>query len=237
MAQSPCILIVDDESEIRTMLKMMLERAGFQTEEAENGLQAVRRCQAEPPPDLVVMDVAMPVMDGIEACRCIRAFSTLPVILLTVCDEEETLLAGFGAGAYDFLTKPFRPRELLARVNALLERARPARQPEAALPAVKENSSLRYADLVLDPRRHEVRRGGATLNITASGFHLLMYFMSRPGEVITKESLLRDVWGCTGEKDNMVEAAIKRLRKELGDDPRHPRYIKTVWGVGYRFGE
>jgi DNA-binding response OmpR family regulator len=241
MPQPPYILIVDDEPEVRMMLRMVLERAGYRTEQAVNGLQAVNRC-CEEKPDLVVMDVMMPLLDGIEACRRIRQFSNLPVILLTACDEEELLVAGFSAGAFDFLTKPFRPRELLARVAALLRREQPPVQKGFELPSGPPQ--LRYADLSLDLRTREVLRGGASLNVTANSFHLLQYFMHRPGEVITKESLLREVWetaalntGPGPDGGNMIEAAIKRLRKELGDDSRQPRYIKTIWGVGYKFGE
>jgi len=230
MQQSACILIVDDDPQIRATVRMVVEKAGFQSLVVENGLQAVQACR-ENTIDLVVMDVMMPVLDGLQACRSIRRFSSVPVILLTARSEEDDLVLGFSAGAYDFLTKPFRPRELIARIQALLNRASP--QPDS-LPG-----PIVYGDLVLDPRSREVTRGGEQINVTAMGYQILEYLMLHTGEVVSKETLLRDVWSYADPVGghNMVEAAIKRLRHELNDDPREPRYIKTIWGVGYRFGE
>lgn len=231
--QSACILVVDDQNELRAMVKMVLEKAGYRTEQAENGAAALSRVRAgfdgSGPVDLVVMDVVMPVMDGLEACRRIREFSQVPVLLLSARGEEDDLVDGFNAGAYDYMIKPFRPRELVARVQTHLKRAE-------ARPAPSER--LVYDDLDLDAKAHQVYVHGAPVDITAIGFHLLEYFLRHPGEVVSKEVLLREVWAYASpvNANNMVEAAIKRLRKELGDDSRSPRYIKTIWGSGYRLG-
>ena len=230
MPQPACILIADDDPEIRHMVKLVVEKAGFHSVLVEDGLQAVRAVR-EGGADLLVMDVMMPVMDGFEATRAIRAFSDLPIILLTVRGEEDDLVTGLTAGAFDFLTKPFRPRELVARIQAQLKRSGASADGHPRV--------LVYEDLSLDPRSREVLRGGQPLNITAMGYTLLEYLMNRAGMVVSKEELLREVWSYseTENGSNMVEAAVKRLRKELGDDSRQPRFIKTVWGVGYKFGE
>lgn len=234
MPQPACILIADDDPEIRIMVKVVVEKAGYRTVLVENGFQAVQAVRTSSL-DLLVMDVMMPGMDGFEACRQIRAFSDLPIILLTVRSEEDDLVNGLTAGAFDYLTKPFRPRELVARIQTQLQRSR-AHNPDRP---VEQSRTLVYADLSLDLRNREVLLGGQRLNITVMGYHLLEYFLNRIGEVISKDQLQREVWDYPDTVDgkNMIEAAIKRLRKELGDDSRDPRYIKTVWGVGYKFGE
>lgn len=229
MQPPACILIVDDESELRTMLRLLMEKSGYRTLQAENGARAVHLCR-ENPVDAIIMDVMMPVMDGMEACRIIRSFSDVPIILLTVQSEEDDLIKGFSAGAYDYLTKPFRTRELVARVQSLLKRVH-LRPP---VPGRK----LVHGDLSLDPRTRMVLLGSEPVEISAMGYQILEYFMQHAGEVISKEVLLREIWAYedpVGGK-NMVEAAIKRLRRELRDDPRDPHYIRTIWGVGYRFG-
>lgn len=229
MQQPACILIADDDPEIRTTVKLVVEKAEYRAEVVENGRLAVEACRHRKV-DLVVMDMIMPVMDGLEACRAIRSFSLVPVILLTARTDEDDLVRGFSAGAYDFLTKPFRPRELVVRIKAQLDRAG---APPAAGPGL-----LTYEDLALDSRARLVTRGGEPVDLTAMGYQIMEYLMVHAGEAVSKETLLRDVWlyvDPVGGR-NMVEAAIKRLRHELGDDPHEPRYIKTVWGVGYRFG-
>jgi DNA-binding response OmpR family regulator len=228
MEQSACILIADDDAHIRATVKLVVEKAGYSTVVVENGFLAVQVCR-ERSVDLAVMDMIMPVMDGLEACRTIRQFSDMPVILLTARSDEDSIVSGFNAGAYDYLTKPFRPRELVARIKTLLERARPV---------LAVNAPISFADLMLDPRSRVITRGGEALNITAMGYQILEYLMRHNGEVVSKEDLLREVWASSDPVGgrNMVEAAIKRLRHELRDDPHQPKYIKTVWGVGYRFG-
>jgi DNA-binding response OmpR family regulator len=186
MPQSACILIADDDAEIRALVQTVLEKAGYRTAQVENGYQALQTCR-EQAVDLVVMDVMMPVMDGLEACRKIRRFSNVPVILLTVHADENALVNGFEAGALDYLAKPFRPRELLARIKVQLDHA-PARQSPRA------PNKLTYQSLVLDRRTHEVRVDGLVAPVSATSYQLLEYFLRRPGEVVSKTDLLRDVW-------------------------------------------
>lgn len=226
MAITDCILVVDDEPALRTMVRMILERAGYQVFLAENGEEALRLYQ-EHPADLVLLDVMMPVMDGVETCRRLRQISKVPVIFLTVRWDEEDLVTGFDVGAVDYIAKPFRPRELTARIQAALQRL-PVR------PAVR----LAYHDLELDPKTRQVRQDGKLLSITPQGYLLLEFFLMRPGEVISKADLLRAVWAYTDPigAGNMVEAAIKRLRQDLQDDSRNPRYIRTIWRSGYQLG-
>ncbi len=228
-----CILFADDEPEIRGMVKLVLEKAGFQVLMAENGSQALKLF-TENEVDLVLLDMMMPVMDGYETCRHIRDISEVPVIFLTVRAEEEDLVKGFAVGAHDYVAKPFRPRELVARIQAALQRSS-VRQAGAQ----RINSRLLFEDLELDLKTHEVFKNGAPIPVTAMGYHLLEYFMLHRGQVVSKIDLMREVWGTLSQtgNDNMIEAAIKRLRKDLGDDSREPRYIKTIWGVGYRFGD
>jgi DNA-binding response OmpR family regulator len=223
------ILITDDDAGIREMVRVTVEKAGYRTLQAQNGAEALRIVR-EQALDLLIMDVNMPELDGLETIRAIRQFSDLPIILLTVLSDEEHVVTGFQAGAYDYLTKPFRPRELLARVDALLRRSAMQTRPASS-------ANLTYADLELDQRAQQVLKNGRPVETTAMGYQILEYFMRRPGQLISKEDLLRDVWDQPVGGHNMVEAAIKRLRRELDDDPREPRYIKTIWGAGYRFGD
>lgn len=223
-----CILVVDDQPDLRAMLKMALEKAGYQIREAENGEKALRVLR-EQKIDCVVMDVVMPVMDGLEACRRLREFSRVPVLLLSARDAEEDLVEGLNAGAYDYMIKPFRPRELVARIQSHIKRAEMHVEPPRL---------LQYDDLSLDSMARQVYVAGERVDVTVMGYNLLEYFMLHPGEVVSKDTLLREVWAYAEPVNgtNMVEAAIKRLRKELRDDSRSPRYIKTIWGLGYRFG-
>ncbi len=230
MEQKVCILVADDDPEIRGMVMIVLEKAGFKALQAENGLAAIQMIQQQPI-DLVLMDVMMPVLDGIQSCRRIRQFSDIPIIFLTVQAEEEVLAEAFSAGAHDYIYKPFRPKELVVRIQAVLQRS--------SYHAVPPSTCMVYLELELDPKTRVVRKAGSPLNVTQMGYHLIEYFMRHMGEVVSKTDLLRDVWDYADTQggDNMVEAAIKRLRKDLQDDSREPRYIKTIWGMGYRFGE
>jgi DNA-binding response OmpR family regulator len=231
MEQAECILVVDDDTEIRSMVRMVLEKAGFHVITAVNGLEAVNRVR-EDALDLVLMDVSMPVMDGFKACRQIRLFSDIPVVFLTIQAEEEALVNGFEAGAFDYIEKPFRAKELIARIRSILQRS--PRRPNLRV------ERLTYENLTLDLKTREVFCDGELLPMTRMGYQLLEYFLLHVGEVVGKADLLRDVWASQLDmegSDNMVEAAIKRLRKDMHDDSRNPHYLKTIWGMGYRFGE
>jgi DNA-binding response OmpR family regulator len=222
------ILFADDDPLTQEMVKQVLESAGYAVLLAESGMEAVQIVQQEPV-NLVLLDIMMPVMDGYETCQAIQEISSVPIIFLTALIDEEEIVNCFAMGAYDCITKPFRARELVARIKAVLQRA-----PET--PAVREQI-LMCKELMLNRNTCQVRKNGILLNLSPISFQLLEYFMLNPGKRITKTDLLKHVWSFPNPigGDNMVEAAVKRLRKELEDNSREPRYIRTEWGSGYRF--
>jgi DNA-binding response OmpR family regulator len=223
------ILYADDDPLTRDILQKVLQASGYHVLLAENGKKAIQILQARTV-DLVLLDIMMPGLDGYQTCRAIRAFSAVPIIFLSAMGEEDDLVCGFQAGAYDYIIKPFRPRELIARIEAVLQRAQPA---------PVNDYILTHKDLTLNLRSHEASLRGKSLNLSPTSFQLLEYFMRNTGALLTKSALLHSVWESAHpiQGENMVEAAIKRLRRELGDDPREPKYIHTVWGRGYRFGD
>jgi DNA-binding response OmpR family regulator len=226
--QKKMILFADDDPLTQEMVKQVLESAGYAVLLAESGMEAVQIVQQEPV-NLVLLDIMMPVMDGYETCQAIQEISSVPIIFLTALIDEEEIVNCFTMGAYDCITKPFRARELVARIKAVLQRAPGAPNPCGRI--------LTCKDLVLDQKSRRVRKNGSLLNLSPTSYQLLGYFMLHPGQLVTKGDLLHNVWSSQHPVggDNMVEAAIKRLRKELGDDPRNQYYIKTIWGQGYRF--
>lgn len=218
------ILIVEDEPGIRKVVRAYLERAGYEVLEAADGEQALELA-ASRRPALVILDLMLPGIPGEEVCRRLRRDSEVPIIMLTARAHEDDRVAGLGLGADDYVVKPFSPRELVARVKAVLRRAgRPAGEP------------LRRGDLVIDPERHEVRRGDEVIPLTASEFRLLYALAREPGRVFTREELVARVAGEDFEGyDRTVDAHVKNLRQKLGDSARQPRYVASVYGVGYRF--
>jgi DNA-binding response OmpR family regulator len=225
--RSPRILIVDDEAPIIDLVRGYLEREGFVVESASDGLSAVEAVRASGP-DVVVLDVMLPGLDGIETCRRIRTFSNAYVLMLTARGEEIDRIMGLTVGADDYLVKPFSPRELVARVKALLRRPRAEVEPTAAKPG----------GLDLDSARRLVRVDGDVVDVTALEFDLLAVFVRDPGVVIGRQTLLDRVWGpeFVGD-DHLIDVHIGNLRKKLGDDPTQPRFLETVRGVGYRLRE
>jgi len=226
---TPRILIVDDEAPIVELVRTYLERDGLEVIEAHDGpsgLQAIR----DQAPDVVVLDVMLPGIDGIEVLRQARTFSDAYVIMLTARVEEVDRIVGLSVGADDYLVKPFSPRELVARVRALLRRPRGERL------AVGE--SWRAGDLEIDARRHVVTVAGANVELTAIEFGLVASLIRDRGVVFTRQQLLDRVWGIdyVGE-EHVVDVHLANLRRKLGDDPGKPRFIETVRGVGYRFRE
>ena len=219
------ILVVDDESRIRDIIKQYLEFEGFQFDEASNGQQAVDMFFKDSY-DLVVMDVMMPFIDGITALRMIREKSDIPVILLTAKGEEYDKVFGFDLGADDYMVKPFSPKELIARIKAVLKRT------------AKENNKEEihtYKELYINPISYDVKLKGNKLNLTPKEFELLQYFVKNKGKVVTRENLLNELWGYDFYGDSRtVDTHIKMLRNNLGD---YRDLIKTVWGVGYRYDE
>ena len=222
------ILIVDDEEPIRRLVASYLSDEGFVVEEAGNGRAAVDRIDREPPIDLMVLDVRMPELNGVDALREIRRRSDCYVIMLTAAAEETDRLIGLSVGADDYVTKPFSPRELVARVKAVLRRVRGA--------AVETGQLLEFDRLSIDVERHLVTKGGEEVPLTALQFRLLLTLAENPGRVFARHQLIERVWGRDffGE-ERIVDVHIGNLRKVLGEQAHDPQIIGTVRGVGYRF--
>ncbi len=223
------ILVVDDEREIRHLVASYLIDDGFEVEELDNGRAAIERLERQPPPDLMILDVRMPGLDGIETLREIRRLSDVHVIMLTAAAEETDRLIGLSVGADDYVTKPFSPREVVARVKAVLRRTRTAAAPALAEPLV-------YASISIDVDRHMVSVDGETVDLSALQFALLRALAESPGRVFARHQLIERVWGRDfyGE-ERIVDVHVGNLRKALGDSAAEPRFIETVRGVGYRF--
>jgi len=227
MRASPKILVVDDEANLRNLVGSYLRAEGFDVVEAANGDEAVAAVQRREP-DLVILDVMMPGMDGVEALREIRRFSDVYVIMLTARAEETDKVVGLSVGADDYLTKPFSPRELIARVKAVLRRARSGRPASEDL--------LTFDGLEIDVSRRLVERDGKARDLTALEFDLLAKLASQPGRVFSRRQLLEAVWGWDYVGDErVVDVHIRNLRRALDDDATDPDLIGTVRGVGYRF--
>ena len=224
------VLVVDDEPGIVRLISMYLEREGFQTAAARTGAEALDRVLSHPP-SLVVLDIMLPDIDGWEVCREIRRKSDVPIIMLTAREGDEDKIVGLEIGADDYVTKPFVPRELVARVKAILRRARPA-------PAEQPGTRLEYGDLSIDTAKREVRLNGEIVTLRAKEYDLLVALARKPGVVFSREKLLQDVWGYDFFGDSgTIDVHVRRLRAKLNDDSSNPRYIETVWGVGYRLKE
>ena len=221
------VLVVDDEPIVRDVVVRYLRREGYSTLEADDGDRA-RAMLERNTPDLVVLDVMLPGADGLELCRWIRSRSELPVILLTARGEEADRVVGLELGADDYVTKPFSPRELAARVRTVLRRSAPA-------PGL-EGERLEFEGLTLDTETREVRKAGEELKLTAKEFDLLWFLASNPRRVFSRDQLMSRVWGYEAALDTgTVTVHIRRLREKIEDAPSHPRFLQTVWGVGYRF--
>lgn len=223
------ILIVDDEPRMRRFVRMNLELEGFQVSEASDGLEAIRKVR-ETLPDLVVLDVEMPQLDGFETLAEIRSASPVPVIMLTVRGEEEERIKGLDLGADDYVTKPFSARELVSRINAVLRRAQ--------LSSSAERSSRIDVDerLSVDFDRREVLVEGEPVKLRPTEYRLLQYFVQNPGRTLSHEQVLSKVWGPEYVDDNqLLRLYVTYLRQKIEPDPSTPRYIFNERGVGYRF--
>jgi DNA-binding response OmpR family regulator len=224
------ILVVDDETSIREVLTRYLEREGYRVEVAADG-QSALLAAATSPPDLIVLDLMLPGIDGLEVCRRLRSQSAVPIIMLTARDEEADKLIGFTTGADDYLTKPFSPAELVLRVKAVLRRA-----DAATAPALAPDDTLHVGELVISPAFRRVEVAGRAVELTAKEFDMLLLLARHPGQVFSRSQLLDHIWDYDYYGDSStVTVHISRLREKLEPDPAHPRYIKTVWGVGYKF--
>ncbi|TFC90389.1 response regulator transcription factor [Cryobacterium breve] len=219
------ILVVDDDPTVSEIVCRYLRAAGFLVDEASDG-QAGLDMAERLRPDLVVLDRMLPLQDGIEVCRRIRGDWEIPVIMLTALNQEEDRIDGLEAGADDYLTKPFSPRELVLRVQSVLRRSASAVVPAGLITA---------GEFSLDALAHEVRLRGEPLVLTTREFDLLAYLIGRPHHVLSREDLLRSVWGWEFGDLSTVTVHVRRLREKIEADPAQPRMLNTVWGVGYRF--
>jgi DNA-binding response OmpR family regulator len=218
------VLVVDDDETIATVVRGYLDRAGHQSDHARDGRAALRHIKADSP-DLVVLDIMLPEIDGLEICRRMRTTQPdMPIIMLTALGEAEDRIAGLEVGADDYVTKPFSPRELVLRIESVLRRTAPARP----------NRVLTAGAIAVDRAARRATRGGFELSLTVRELDLLAYLMEHPDVAVTREQLLREVWGWTFGDQSTVTVHIRRLREKVEDVPTDPRLIKTVWGIGYR---
>jgi DNA-binding response OmpR family regulator len=222
------ILVVDDESKIVDLARDYLEHAGFAVLTAADGRTGLALARARTP-DLVVLDLGIPEPDGLDVIRAIRRESNLPIVVLTARDDELDKLIGLELGADDYITKPFSPRELVARVKTVLRRMEPAEAP---------GDLIRAGDVTLDVPRRRVEAGGRPVDLTTTEFELLATLARRPGRIFTRSQLLDALRGASFESyERAIDTHVKNLRRKLEPDPRSPRYILTVYGVGYRFAD
>ena len=227
MTGVPKVLVVDDELKIARLVRDYLTEAGFDVALASTGPAAVAAVRSDRP-DLVVLDLGLPGMDGYDVTRNIRGQSTIPIIMLTARSEETDRIVGLELGADDYVVKPFSPRELVARVKAVLRRT----GGEVA------TETIRVMDLLISLPHRSVKRDGSRIELTATEFELLRALASNPGRVYTRGQLLDSIKGVSFESyERAIDAHIKNLRKKLEPDPRRPRYLLTVYGVGYKFSD
>ncbi|MEU6825478.1 response regulator transcription factor [Streptomyces atriruber] len=220
------VLVVDDDPTVAEVVAGYLERGGYVVDRAEDGPGALERAGVFRP-DLVVLDLMLPGMDGLEVCRRLRAEGPVPVIMLTARGDEDDRILGLEVGADDYVTKPFSPRELVLRVESVLRRSHVARAPEGdATPAV--------GGVWVDPAARRATKDGTELALTLREFDLLTFLLRHPGRAFAREELMREVWGWEFGDLSTVTVHVRRLRGKVEDDPARPRLIQTVWGVGYR---
>jgi two-component system, OmpR family, response regulator RegX3 len=226
------ILIVEDEDSLAESTRYNLEREGFVVEVASDGSQALSLFRSTAP-DLVLLDLMLPNVSGLDVCRAVRAESSVPIIMLTAKDAEADKVAGLEVGADDYVTKPFSMRELVSRVRANLRRAR-----MAAGDGNRTDDVLRGGPVELDPSRHEARVRGEAVSLPPKEFELLETFLRRKGRLLTREFLIDEVWGSDYFGDTKtLDVHVKRIRQKVEEDPHHPVHVQTVRGLGYKFVE
>ena len=220
------ILVVDDEQKIVKIARDYLEKNGYRVQSAGDGISALATARHEKP-DLIILDLMLPGMDGLDVCRTLRRESDVPIIMLTARTEETDRLIGLEIGADDYISKPFSPRELVARVRSLLRRAKGT---------VTQSGVIRAGDLMIDEAGYRATREGKPLDLTRLEFIILSTLAQRPGQTFTRAQLLDRLFGVAyAGIDRSIDAHIKNLRRKLDDDPQNPHYIITVYGVGYKF--
>lgn len=223
------VLVADDDEKIRELLVLYLSKEGFAVEQASDGAEAILKAQ-QLKPGLIVLDIMMPVIDGMEVCRQIRKFSRVPIIMLTARFEDEDRIQGLELGADDYMAKPFNPRELVARVKAVLRRVL-EKDSETS-----DGGVLNFPSLLINRQEYIATSSGTTVQLTAKEMELLWHMASHPGRVFSREQLLESIWGYEYFGDTRtVDTHIKRIRQKLGVRDDTPWDIRTVWGVGYKF--
>ncbi len=221
-AQAQTVLVVEDEASIASFVSLYLKNAGYAVRTASNGTAALAAAESAQPA-LIVLDLMLPDIDGVEVCRRIRQRSDVPILMLTARDEDVDKIIGLEVGADDYLTKPFNPRELVARVKAILRRSQPERRPES--------KQIRHGDLLVDAGRREAHVGQTEIQLAPKEFDLLWELLDHRGLVLTRDQLLERVWGYTFAGDTRtVDVHVRQLRRKLGEASP----IVTVWGVGYK---
>ena len=219
------ILTIEDDERIRTAVRFALEDEGWSVLEAETGEQALEVFNSRTP-DLVLVDIGLPGIDGFEVCRSLRGASDVPIIMVTARDDTHDVVAGLEAGADDYVTKPIAPKELSARIRALLRRVKPEDST---------SSPRTVGDLEIIPEEGVVRKSGTEIHLTKTEFHLLCELSDQAGKVFTRETLLSEVWGYDYFGDGrLVDVHVRRLRTKVETDPAHPRHVVTVRGMGYK---
>jgi DNA-binding response OmpR family regulator len=226
------IVVVDDDPTVADVVGRYLIRDGHTVECVHDGFEALRRVE-QAPPDLVVLDLMLPGMDGLEVCRRLRQKWPIPVVMLTALGDETDRLVGFETGADDYVTKPFSPRELALRIRSVLRRSRGTGLPGG--PAGLGGGMINDGDLSVDLTAHEVRIRGELLQLTSREYDLLVFLMRNPRKAFTRDQLLQDVWAWSFGDTSTVTVHVRRLREKLESDPTLPKRIVTVWGVGYRY--
>ena len=221
------VLVVEDDPIVRDVVIRYLKQDGYRAVEARDGTDGLRRFE-EFAPDLVVLDIMLPGMDGLSLCRAIRQRATTPIVMLTGRGEEADRIVGLELGADDYITKPFSPRELVARVRAVLRRG--------PIKTAPNGEKLIFDDLEIDPVSREVRHRGSTIRLTAREFDILFLLARHPRQVFTRDQIMDRIWGFTSPTDTgTITVHTRRIREKIEDDPSRPGHLQTVWGVGYRF--
>lgn len=226
-AAKPTLLVIDDEKQIRRLLRVTLEGEGYKVRETETGLLGLQEV-AHQAPDGIILDLGLPDLDGTEVIRRLREWSKVPVLVLSVREAEDDKIGALDAGADDYLTKPFSGRELLARVRAILRR----------MPAANEPAIVRVGDIEIDQSARVVRRSGVEVHLTAKEYALFQLLVQHRGKVVTHRQILRELWGPNAEENtHYLRVHMTHLRQKLEADPHTPRHLKTDAGIGYRLWE
>ncbi len=224
MEQQQTILVVDDDNGLQELVRVRLEQEGYRVLQTISGLEAIKMIRQQRP-DLVILDIMLPDIDGLTVCQRVREFAATPILMLTAKTAPQDIITGLDQGADDYLTKPFNYDELLARIRTLLRR----------IPAVNRSISAGNGVLSIDPRKREVRVRGELIDLTPTEYQLLQVLAENAGAVVTHEQLLRTVWGSEQARDNdYLKVYIWHLRRKIELDPRQPQLLLTEWGVGYR---